>query len=153
MMSDKLVCSLLSLLPYQKDRGVEVIDGHADHGAWSGKLKVEVYVDNNKLLTSGSAKINSLGNLISFNTTSLQAQKTPYNLTCKGTINGQTFYANSTLAYLPPNPYGGNTVKVDRTSGALIVRNETAGTKKWEKIIPFGFYDVSRSSKGIWKGS
>jgi len=78
-MSDKLVCSLLSLLPYQKDRGVEVIDGHADHGAWSGKLKVEVYVDNNKLLTSGSAKINSLGNLISFNTTSLQAQKTPYN--------------------------------------------------------------------------
>ncbi len=109
-------------------------------------MRVDVYVDGGKLLTSGSAKIDQLGTLLPFNTTSLKEQKTNYNLTCKGTINGQTFYANSTLAYLPPNPYGGNTVKVDRTSGALIVRNETSGTKNWEKIIPFGFYDVSLCS-------
>lgn len=104
---------------------------------------MEVYVDGGKMLTSGSVEVNTLGTLLPFNTSSLKAQKTAYNVTCKATINGQTFYANSTLAYLKPNPYGGNTVKVDRTSGALIVRNETAGTKEWEKIIPFGFYDVS----------
>ncbi len=109
-------------------------------------MRVDVYVDGGKLLTSGSAKIDQLATLLPFNTTSLKVQKTNYNLTCKGTINGQTFYANSTLAYLPPNPYGGNTVKVDRTSGALIVRNETSGTKNWEKIIPLGFYDVSLCS-------
>ena len=107
-----------------------------------------MYVDNGQKLTSGSVEVNTLGKLLPFNTTNLKASKTPYNLTCKATMNGQTFYANSTLAYLKPNPYGGNTVKVDRTSGALIVRNETAGTKKWEKFIPFGFYDVSRV---VWR--
>ena len=109
-------------------------------------MQVEVYVDDGKLLTSGSVEVNTLGTLLPFNTTGLTAQKTWYNVTCKGTINGQTFYTNSTLAYLEPNPYGGNTVKVDRTSGALIVRNETAGTKQWEKILPFGFYDVSTTA-------
>jgi hypothetical protein len=27
-----------------------------------------------------------------------------------------------------------------------VVRNETGGSDAWERIIPFGFYDVSRSS-------
>ena len=125
----------------------DTLTQYEDHGATSGNLTVEVYIDGGQLLTSGSAEVDSMGTLLPFNTTSLKTQKTQYNLTCKATLNGQTFYANSTLAYLPPNPYGGNTVKIDRTSGALIVRNETAGSKKWEKIIPFGFYDVrSRST-------
>ena len=68
---------------------------------------------------------------------------TSYTLTCKAQVNGQTYYTTSTLAYLPQNPYGGNTVKIDRSTQALLVRNETSGDKTWEKIIPFGFYDVS----------
>lgn len=113
-----------------------------DHGEWKGDVQIDVYIDNNQLLTKGSAKMNQLGTLIPFDTTDLGARKENYNITCKATIDGQTFYARSKLAYLPPNPYGGNTVKLDRASGALMVRNETAGTKEWERIIPFGFYDV-----------
>jgi hypothetical protein len=84
-----------------------------------------------------------MGNLLPFNLSSLTAQSTPYKLVCTAKGNGQTYKTNATLAYLPPNPYGGNTVKIDRRNGALVVRNETAGDKTWTKIIPFGFYDVS----------
>ena len=108
----------------------------------TGSVRVDVWSDDNNYLTGGDVPLNSLGNLLSFNVSSLKAQSQNYNLTCKAQINNQTFYTNSTLSYLPPNPYGGNTVKIDRSSGALLVRNETGGDKTWEKIIPFGYYDV-----------
>lgn len=111
-------------------------------GGGSGTLNVTVSIGS-KTLTSGSISVGSLGNLLSFNISSLNATSTPYNLTCTANLNGQTFYANTSLSYLPPNPYGGNTVKVDRRSGALVVRNETAGQKTWTRIIPYGWYDVS----------
>ena len=110
----------------------------------NGSVRVDLWSDDNNYLTGGSVPLNSLGNLLPFNISSLKAGKTKYNLTCKASIDGQTFYTNSTLSYLPPNPNNGSTVKIDRLSGTLLVRNETAGTKTWEKLIPYGFYDVSR---------
>lgn len=106
-------------------------------------MRIDVWADDEHYLTGGDVPINTLGNLLDFDISGLKPQQTPYNLTCRAQINGQTFQTTSTLRYLIPNPYGGSTVKVDRASGALIVRNETAGEKEWRKIIPFGFYDVS----------
>ena len=122
--------------------GDDVDERCLDYDDWNGQLDIEVYTDGWQFLAGGSVGVNTMGNLIPFNTTSLKACATPYNLTCKATINGQEFWTNSTLSYLPPNPYGGNVVKVDRTSGALIVKNDT-GNGEWDKIIPFGWYDVS----------
>lgn len=116
---------------------------HSDHGDWNATVTVSLFTDNDNYLGTQDVPLNSLGNLIPVNLTSLTAQKTPYNLTCKGEVNGQTFYTGSQVRYLPPNPYGGNTVKVNRTSGALLVRNETAGEKQWNQLFAYGFYDVS----------
>ena len=88
--------------------------------------------------------LNMLGSLMPFNVSSLSPSKTQYNLTCKAQFNGQTFYTNSTLSYLPQNPYGGNTVKINRKTEALLVRNETSGDKTWQQLVPYGWYDVSR---------
>lgn len=80
--------------------------------------------------------------MLAFNTSGLDASATSLDITCKATLNGQVFSDNTTLAYLPPNPYGGNSVKIDRKSGALIIKNSTTDAE-WEKVIPFGWYDVS----------
>jgi hypothetical protein len=98
--------------------------------------------------------VNTLGTLLTLNISGLSAQSSAYSLSCKATLGNQTFATNASLYYMPPNPYGGNTVKVDRTSGgALLVRNETAGEKAWTKIIPFGFYDVSARPASPPRGS
>lgn len=108
---------------------------------------MSLFTDNDNYLGTQDVPLNRLGSLIPFNLTGLSAQSTPYNLTCKGQVNGQTYYADSQIRYLPPNPYCGNTVKIDRRSGSLLVRNETAQSKTWEKLIPYGFYDVSFESR------
>jgi hypothetical protein len=120
-----------------------------DHGG-TGNLTVTVTTGSGIELVKGSVSPGSMGNLFSFNITCLNATSTPYNLTCEAKGNGQTYTTYATLSYLPPNPYGGNTVKVDRKSGALVVRNETAGDTTWKKIIPFGFYDVSYESRVLF---
>lgn len=71
----------------------------------------------------------------------MTARSTPYNVTCRATHEGQTFSDVAQLSYLPPNPYGGSTVKIDRKSGALLVRNESLSNPQWERLMPFGWYD------------
>jgi hypothetical protein len=107
----------------------------------SAKLQVDVYQGDSHV-ANGTVAVNTLGSLLPLNISGLKPQQSAYGLSCKATLGSQTFATNASLLYLPPNPFGGNTVKVDRRSGALLVRNETAGEKSWEKIIPFGFYDV-----------
>jgi hypothetical protein len=118
----------------------------ADSGPTSSctTLQVDVYQGSNHV-ASGAVPVNKLGTLLPLNLSALAPQQASYGLSCTATLgasNQTTFATNASLLYLPPNPYGGNTVKVDRRSGALLVRNETAGAKAWEKLIPFGFYDV-----------
>jgi hypothetical protein len=140
---DPLLYDLLPAWRYASAGRLIACSGYGDE---SGNLTVEVWVDNWQPITTGSIQVGSLGSLLPFTTAELTASTQAYNLTCKASINGQEFWTNSTLRYLPPNPHGGNTVKIDRKSGSLVVRNETGGSDAWERIIPFGFYDVSRSS-------
>jgi hypothetical protein len=55
-------------------------------------------------------------------------------------LNGAVFEDTTELFYLPPNPWGGSTVKLDRRTNALWVKQ---GSSDWDKTIPFGWYDVS----------
>ncbi|KDQ07519.1 hypothetical protein BOTBODRAFT_166906 [Botryobasidium botryosum FD-172 SS1] len=75
----------------------------------------------------------------SFDITRFTPRAEPYNLTCTASFhNGQTFHSTSKLFYLPPNPYGGSTTKVDYRTGGLLVRPK--GKTDYEPIFPFGFY-------------
>lgn len=64
----------------------------------------------------------------------------PRAITCTASIplggSKGTFHAASQLFFLPPNPFGGNTVKFEARTGALLVKQG----KSWEPIWPFGFY-------------
>ncbi len=61
-------------------------------------------------------------------------------------MDGQSFMDTTDLWYLPHNIYGGSTVKLDRRSGGgMLVRNESVDDPVWEKLIPFGWYDVGSS--------
>ncbi|ORX39556.1 hypothetical protein BD324DRAFT_648197 [Kockovaella imperatae] len=123
--------------------------GQPYHSDWSSKVRVDVWVDNDHYLGGDDFVMNTLGNLIPFNVSSLKAGSTKHNLTCKAQVHGQVYYTTSTLTYLPPNPYGGNTVKIDRKTQALLVRNETSGDKAWQTLIPFGYYDSYNTSTSL----
>ena len=69
----------------------------------------------------------------------------PQTLRCVASLRGQKFTDTTELLYLPYNPYHGSTVKLDRRSGALWARNDVSRSPGWEKLIPFGWYDVSSS--------
>lgn len=90
-----------------------------------------------------SVAAGSVGALVPVSLDSLSASSTPYTVTCQATVGGQTFNANSTLSYMPQPSWGGTCgSKIDRLTGATMVRNATAGETTWKKIVPIGFYDV-----------
>lgn len=71
----------------------------------------------------------------------LQALPSSYSIECSSRRIGafsQTFFASSALRYLPPNPFNGSTVKLDRRTGGLLVRE----ADDWEPFLPTGFYTV-----------
>jgi hypothetical protein len=63
----------------------------------------------------------------------------PYDVTCiaKRVLHCDVFQATTLLFYLPANPYGGSTVKIDMATGGLLVKRG----RRWEPIFPFGFYN------------
>lgn len=64
---------------------------------------------------------------------------TPYSLHCTATTLKQTFHSSlEDLRLLPPNPWGGSTTRMDRRTGAVLVR--APGDSAWSPIIPVGFY-------------
>lgn len=78
---------------------------------------------------------------IDFDLSSLQASLSQYNITCSAQRldkTNQTFVVDSTLRYLPPNPYGGSTVKLDRRTGGLLVQEEAG----WVPLFSTGYYTV-----------
>lgn len=99
-----------------------------------------MYTDKGQL-TAGNVKANQLGQELAFKLDDYTAGGGPFDITCKASVGNMTYWANSTLNYLPPNSYGGSVVKIDRRTGGLMVQNASATT--WESFIPFGFYDVS----------
>ena len=72
-----------------------------------------------------------------------------YNLTCTATSGNQTYSAYEILSYLPEPSFGGCGSKIDRLTGATIVRNSTAGETAWKKIFPVGFFDETGSNSTV----
>jgi len=71
----------------------------------------------------------------------LQASSQAYDISCSARrvdAVDQTFSSSSALRYLPPNPFGGSTVKLDRRTGGLLV--DEAG--RWVPLLYTGFYTV-----------
>ena len=108
---------------------------------WTQELAIEVYTDKG-MLSSGNVKVNQLGQELPFSLANYTTSTTPIDITCKATVGNMTYWSNSTINYLPQNPYGGSVVKIDRRTGGLLVKNASATS--YESFIPFGFYDVSR---------
>lgn len=82
-----------------------------------------------------------------------EPRKEPYEVICtaKPVLYPGRFTATTELYYLPENPSGGSTVKMDMATGGLLVQrkneNDAAsieggldGKESWEPLIPFGFY-------------
>lgn len=89
------------------------------------------------LNTTITAPVQSLE--LAFDLASLEASGQPYGLACSvRSAAGQTFAAESALRFLPPNPHGGSTVKLDRRTGGLLVQQENS----WQPLLPTGFYTV-----------
>jgi len=78
--------------------------------------------------------------VIPFSLKKLDPSSKPKRLECLGTILGsaESYAHTSTLLYLPPNPFGGSTARLDARTGALVVKGSTSET--WEPIWPFGMY-------------
>lgn len=97
-------------------------------------------------LAQASIQAGSIGNLVPFSLSNLTVSNTAIPISCQAQVDGQTYTANNTLLYLPPNPYGPSVVKIDRKSGGLLVRNFTMQSQTWEPFFPFGFYDLYNTS-------
>ena len=92
-------------------------------------------------ISNGSVVPGSMGNLMPLSLDSITPRNSTYNLTCSASSGGQTYTATSTLSYKTTPPWGGCGAKIDRLTGAMVVRNSTAGEKEWKKLIPIGFFD------------
>lgn len=114
---------------------------------FSGDLRLTAFASSGDdtspsiLLFNKTISAPFIGLEIVFDLSSLQASPSQYNITCSAQRldkTNQTFVVDSTLRYLPPNPYGGSTVKLDRRTGGLLVQ-EQAG---WVPLFPTGYYTV-----------
>ncbi|KAF8310762.1 hypothetical protein DL93DRAFT_2084137 [Clavulina sp. PMI_390] len=54
---------------------------------------------------------------------------------------GAEYTTQTQLIYLPPNPWGGSTTKLDSRTGATLVKSLGRDGGSYEPIMPFGFYD------------
>jgi hypothetical protein len=105
--------------------GVPVLTG-IDYGATGDSLSVSVFLDDVVFINDFRVPIGSLGTESPPSISSLPTSLKPRTIRCVATLDDQTFTDTAELLYLPPNPYGGSTVKLDRRSGPLWVRNESA---------------------------
>ncbi|KZV91286.1 hypothetical protein EXIGLDRAFT_710568 [Exidia glandulosa HHB12029] len=73
-----------------------------------------------------------------FSLAKMEPSAAPHTVECTASLLGSshTFNATSQLFFLPPNPFGANTVKFEARTGALLVKED----KTWTPIFPFGFY-------------
>ncbi|WPG99999.1 Hypothetical protein R9X50_00282300 [Acrodontium crateriforme] len=97
---------------------------------------------NDHLLASETVPVNSTGNLIMFDITSLKPRLNPYKVVLFGTPvhsnEGQTYTAETELYYLPAKNTG-SSVKIDNLHGGMLVANN-ASKFQYEPLLPFGFY-------------
>jgi hypothetical protein len=117
-----------------------------DAGSPDAHLSVTIYLDDEPVVQNAIVSVGSLGTVLPINTAGLQTSGKPYQLTCKAEVSGQTYTDTTELLYLPPSYFaGGSMVKIDRRSGAFLIFNGDFLTPRWDKMIPFGWYDVRLS--------
>lgn len=91
-------------------------------------------------LASVDVVVPSLGREVAFDLSLLPPSLISYDLRCEVVHEGRTItFASDELRVLPPNPWNGGTVKIDRRTGGVLVPAEDE-EEGWQPIIPAGFY-------------
>jgi hypothetical protein len=105
-------------------------------------LTVSVSLDSTTVVDGIQISVGSSGSTANFSLSDLGLSPStdPSRITCTATMGNQTYTDTTDLLYLPENPYNGSSVKIDRKTGYLKVQYEAG--QEWEKVLPFGFYDV-----------
>ncbi|KAH7882792.1 hypothetical protein F5I97DRAFT_320442 [Phlebopus sp. FC_14] len=107
-----------------------------------GKMIITISVGQH-LSATKDVPVNVTGFEIPLDISSLEAQKTPYHVSCKATYKPQSslkqqFSANSSLLYLPDTT--ASVTKTDLRTGALWVRPADGKGGDFQPFIPQGFY-------------
>ncbi|KAH7927582.1 hypothetical protein BV22DRAFT_1045276 [Leucogyrophana mollusca] len=105
-----------------------------------GNLNITISIGESVLATQ-AVPLNASGIEVSVDLSSLQAQKTAYNVSCSATYTSdspQKYRANSSLLYLPDT--NSSVTKTDLRTGALWVRPVDGSGGGFAPIIPNGFY-------------
>ncbi|KAF9221749.1 hypothetical protein BS17DRAFT_241786 [Gyrodon lividus] len=111
-----------------------------------GKMDITISIGNH-LHTMKEVPVNATGYEISLDISSLQAQKTPYNVSCSATYKTKTsstktstqhFSTSGSLLYLPNTQ--NSVVKTDLRTGALWTRPADGSGGAFKPFIPQGFY-------------
>jgi hypothetical protein len=103
----------------------------------NGTLSVSVSI-NGKTVASGTMALNDTRVELPVSLSGLSTSTIPYPIDCTATYESQTFHANSTFLYLPPNSNGSIT-KLDLRTGAILVKSAD-GSGDYAPIFPIGFY-------------
>lgn len=141
-----------AIKPYvagEDSSGTVVIDAEVVHdigtkydaAASGNSFSVSISVSGvGTVVSNAPMGLTATGTPLSFSLGKLSPSSTPYTVTCTATFgsSGATYTSTTKLSYLPPNPYGGNTVKMDLTTGGLLVKGPSDATYK--PFFPFGFY-------------
>ncbi|KAG2149511.1 hypothetical protein BD769DRAFT_339789 [Suillus cothurnatus] len=112
-----------------------------------GSLSVTINVGS--IHTTANVPLNATGIQIPLDISTLNAQKTPYNVTCSATYsapsssgsqcaNEQKFSTSSSLLYLPDT--NASVTKTDLRTGALWVRPASGKGGAFAPFVPQGFY-------------
>ncbi|KAG2076804.1 hypothetical protein BDR04DRAFT_1089043 [Suillus decipiens] len=112
-----------------------------------GSLNITINVGS--IFTTANVPVNATGIQIPVDLSALNAQKTPYNVTCSATYsaqsssgsesaNEQKFNTSSSLLYLPDT--NASVTKTDLRTGALWVRPASGEGGAFAPFVPQGFY-------------
>ncbi|KAH9929422.1 uncharacterized protein B0H18DRAFT_1117456 [Fomitopsis serialis] len=108
-----------------------------------GDVLVTVEIDG-RVVTSGTVPLNSTKVDLPFSLGGLTPQKSAYDVSCSATYasaeGSQTYQASASLSYLPDPTEGGNVVKLDARTGALLAKPTNNQEGEYETVLPVGFY-------------
>ena len=110
-----------------------------------GKMEVTISVGD-RVFAMQQVPLNTTKNEIYIDLSTLEAQKSPYTVTCNATYQAeasswpttQYFSANASLLYLPDT--NGSVVKTDLRTGSLWARPADGKGGNFEPFLPQGFY-------------
>ena len=131
---------------YQYIQGASPVSLSSSGSNSSGLGTVNVTISiGNQIFATQEVPLNTTGYEIPLDISSLNAQKTGYNVTCSATYQVDTsspttqqFSTNMSLLYLPDTQ--GSVVKTDLRTGVLWARPANGSGGDFQPFIPQGFY-------------